>query len=375
MIVHAVGSDTPAARLEQLAVIRTRLGQAVPQRVVHYGGFLRGAALPFPDALVTPRPGLGWFLRPREIPRLEGFGRLIIHVWSPAAMNWALMFAETNGGAEPAAVVVDVDLSYPPAGLARWHTSCVGHGPPRFVCTSGLARRRLVESGVPVEDCVVIRDSVDFGALLRARETAQRSRFGLGPGDHVLLALPPTESGTGGYSAAWSAMLLDKLVAAVRLLISRQGREAGRLGWLVEACRHTHVARFAPAEIPLPELLALCDLVVFLPESDVPTTNLAWAMASGRPIVAAAVPAVSEFLGHAHNAWLTRPGDVKDATRRLLQALECPAESARQADLAKSQAFKVFSRQRMVEQYQRLYANLAAGQPFESGIVDAAVAS
>ncbi len=378
VVVHVIGADTPLARLEQLAVLRARLGQVVPQRVVHYGRWLEGPVLPSPDALVTPRPGLGWFVRPRAIPGLDGFGRVIFHVWSPAAMSWALMFAETmEGGAGPAlvAVAADVDLSSSPARLARWYAACEGRNPPRFVCPSGLARRRLIECGVPAEECVVIRDSVDFGALQRARETARRSRFGLGSDDRVLLALPPAEPGMGGYLAAWSAMLLDKLIERVRLLISRHGREAGRLSRLVEACRHGHVARFAPADTPLPELLALCDLVVFLPESDAPATNLSWAMASGRPIVASAVPAVSEFLAHGHNAWLARPGDPKDTTRRLVQALERPADSATQANLARSQAFKVFSRQRMVEQYHKLYENLAVGRPLAEGIVDAAVAS
>jgi len=378
VVVHAIGADTPLARLEQLAVVRARLGQAVPQRVVHYGGWLKGPNPPSPDALVTPRPGLGWFVRPRAIAGLEGFSRVILHVWSPAAIRWALMFAETmEDGAVPAAVVVivDADLSYPPARLARWYAACSSRNPPRFVCPSGLARRRLIECGVPTDDCVVIRDSVDFGVLQRARETARRSRLGFGPDDRVLLALPPAEPGMGGYLAAWSAMLLDKLVEGVRIVISGDGREAARLSRLVEACRHRHVARFARAETPLPELLALCDLVVFLPESDAPPTNLSWAMASGRPIVASAVPAVSEFLAHGHNAWLARPGDPKDTTRRLLQALERPADSAAQANLARSQAFKVFSRQRMVEQYHTLYENLAVGRPLAAGIVDAAVAA
>lgn len=376
VIVHAIGADTPIARLEQLAVLRVRLPPDLPQRVVHYGRVLSFAAAPRPDALVTPRPGLGWFVRPCGTWSLEGSRRVIIHVWSPAAMNWALMFAETDAACpDPPVVVADVDLSWPPGRLARWHTSHGAQCQPRFVCPSGTARRRLIECGVPPEDCVVIRDSVDFGALQRARETARRSRLGLDPGDRVLLALPPAEPNMGGYLAAWSAMLLEKLVVNTRLLIASHGRDAGRLRRLVEASRHTHVVRFAAEDAALTDLLALCDLVAFLPESDAPTTNLAWAMASGRPIVASAVPVVSEYLAHGQNAWLAQPGDPKDTTRRLLQALERPAESRRQAELTRSQAFKVFSRQRMVEQYERLYENLAAGRPLDAGIVDAALAT
>jgi glycosyltransferase involved in cell wall biosynthesis len=308
-----------------------------------------------PDTPVSPKGGRPPLDKARVLGGISGF--------------WTTVPSGRTGRASSAPRVRSTAISS--AGSATGSSSACCATRAGWL-RSATARRRLIEAGVSPEDCVVIRDSVDFGALQRARETARRSRLDLHPDDHVWLALPPAEPNTGGYLAAWSAMLLDKLVAGTRLVISSQGRDAGRLRRLVEVCRHTHVVRFAAADAALPELLALCDAVVFLPESDAPATNLAWAMASGRPIVASAVPAVSEFLAHGQNAWLVRPGDPKDTTRRLLQALERPADSHRQAELARSQAFKVFGRQRMVEQYQRLYENLAAGRALDAGLVDAA---
>jgi hypothetical protein len=59
----------------------------------------------------------------------------------------------------------------------------------------------------------------------------------------------------------------------------------------------------------------------------------------------------------------------------MLQALEQPEQSRRQAETARSQAFEVFGRQSMVEQYQRAYANLAAGRAAGEGIPDSAMVS
>ena len=108
------------------------------------------------------------------------------------------------------------------------------------------------------------------------------------------------------------------------------------------------------------ELVAAADLAVYLPISDAPVTGPAWAMMAGRPIVASAVPPVTELLEDGRSAWLCRPRDPHDAVRGMLNALEQPQVSARLAQAAGEKAAALFSPQRVLEQYGQAYAALAA---------------
>jgi glycosyltransferase involved in cell wall biosynthesis len=85
-------------------------------------------------------------------------------------------------------------------------------------------------------------------------------------------------------------------------------------------------------------------------------------MASGRPLVATHVPAVTELLTHGHNAWLCRPNDPHDAARWLLRALEQPEQAREQAEQARRDAAALVCRERMIEEYRRVYARLSASQ-------------
>ena len=102
-------------------------------------------------------------------------------------------------------------------------------------------------------------------------------------------------------------------------------------------------------------------------------TRLPWAMAAGVPIVASAVHCVTEMLADRHNAWLCKAGEPRLAARRILTALETPGQARELAALARTQAYEVFSRQRMIRQYEIAYENLIAGRSIASGIDDAAM--
>ena len=104
------------------------------------------------------------------------------------------------------------------------------------------------------------------------------------------------------------------------------------------------------------ELVELADIAVFLPAGDAPLAGLASAMATARPIIASDTPAVTEILEDGRGAWLCPPNKPLIAARLLLEALEHPEEARRRSAAAKARAREVYSVQRTLDQYARVYA-------------------
>lgn len=368
-VLHLLGPDTPSLRAD---ACRTLVSASVVERqsAVACGGLPPGR--PWPESLlrVSARPWRAWGREVRSVFRqaAQRARPVVVHAWSPGACGWALAIGQDAG----APVLIDCEFPHAGERLARWFTSKARAAPPSFVCPTARSMRRMLERGAPLSSIALIRDSVDFG-LLRGGASDARAALGAAPDSALVLALPPLGR-RAGFHAAWSAMLAQKVVAGVRLLIPGTGRETDALRHLARACRHEHTVHFAGDALGLPELMRAADLALFVPIGDTSTAAVAWAMAAGRPIVASAVPAVTELLAHGANAWLCRPADPRDTARRILNAIEETERSRRQADLARMQAYAVFGRQRMIEQYSAAWANLAGGRAVGEGVTDPALA-
>lgn len=377
-ILHIVARDTPSERLETLLALRARRDLARRQRVVQFGSAPQLAPkLRDMQRLLTP-VGFGW-LAGRSLGRLlPRDGRAILHVWSGRALGWCLaqlqaaLRTDRNPVAPAPTVVVDAEVTLDLRRLSAALT-CASAVPVHAICPTLVARQRAIAAGVAPQRLTVIRDSVEFAALRPEQRRRIRSELALGEGESAVLMLAPLRRGTGGLYGVWATLLLHQLRPTVRLVVPGGGREVQRLAYLVRTARHGHMARYPGTRWSLCELLIATDLAVYVPAGQAPVSTLAWAMAAARPIVASAVPATTELLVHGQNAWLARPNDPRDICRRLLEALESPEQSWRQAEQARTQAFGLFSRQRMLEQYRTAYANALAGRPLDTDIVDPAL--
>jgi hypothetical protein len=377
IVVHAVASDTPAEKLDVLRVLCGRGEGPVAREIVHVGaGAFRGEGIT-PRVRVHTPLGLAWLGMPPISAVAAADRPQVVHVWSWRALAWAApQFARGShtcrAGGESRHLLVETDLSPDPRKPARWRSSLRNEVDVHFVCPTLIAQRRLLQAGAQSDETVVIREAADFGAVKRARGAVVRAELGLSPADTIVLVLPPVLRTSGAFCATWATLVLQQVRANVRLVVPGRGREVRRIGRLADSVRLREAARFDGGRFTPAELLSAADLAVYTPPADAPVTGLVWAMAAGVPIVASAVPAVAELLAHGHNAWLCHADDPKDIARRMLQALEQPAESRRHAETARAQAFKAFGRQRVVEQYRRAYANLLAGRKVGEQIRDSA---
>jgi hypothetical protein len=126
--------------------------------------------------------------------------------------------------------------------------------------------------------------------------------------------------------------------------------------------------------VPFEDLCVAADALVLADVGDCSATAVAWAMAAGTPIIAPATYATTELLAHTLNAMLYKPGLTWRRTAvdicRLMLRLD---ETGKRTEVARGQAYEVFSLQRMVQQMRQVYVNLQAGSPPSREIRDPAI--
>jgi glycosyltransferase involved in cell wall biosynthesis len=256
-----------------------------------------------------------------------------------------------------------------------WRTLRAGGARLEMLCASRIAQRRLIEAGVPVDATAVVRPGVDFGELRQARQSAGREELGLPVHGPVLVMPSPPSRGGGQFVGVWAVAILRQIFPEVKLLIPGRSREADRIARLLgeiycpEAFLMTGY-RYSPSR-----LLALADAMIVPAVADIPTGWLAWAMAGGVPIVASAIPAVTEFIADRQNGFLCRPGESHTLAIRIRTVLESPDQMRQCAEVARGQAYDVFRAQQCVDQYTNAFTSLAEGRPALTAVHDAAIAT
>ncbi len=111
----------------------------------------------------------------------------------------------------------------------------------------------------------------------------------------------------------------------------------------------------------VPELLSQCDLFVHPSLEEGYPNAVLEAMAAGAPIVATAVGGTVEAITDGETGLLVPAADAQALERAMLRLLEDRVFAARLASQAASVARSRFDIGRVVERYQAIYAQLAAG--------------
>ena len=119
--------------------------------------------------------------------------------------------------------------------------------------------------------------------------------------------------------------------------------------------------------------MAAADALVITPRGDYPTTSIAWAFAAGATVVGTAVYAVAELVSHKLNGLLFKRTPQRRMVRLIIGALRDRASHAKLIEVARGQAYEIFSVSRYVDQHLRLWDNVLSGAPPADGIIDSAM--
>ena len=290
----------------------------------------------------------------------------IVHAWGVQAAA-ACRLADRR-------IPIVLSLSQPGLDDAgyRWVQTLSSEGPLGVACESGVVRRRLVEHGLDIERCAVIRPAVDFSLLNRVGRADRRAALGVDADTSVLLAGSPHVKGNSLTDSVWAGAIAGLQIPGLTLIIPGRSREQARARHLARSQPSLVRCIFTDDAYSLPELLAISNMMVVPADRDVATTSIAWAMAAGLVVVGSAVPSITEMIVHRNNGLLVKPGEVFDFARRVVEGLEDADLAGKLREEARSQAFQVFGLRRFVDQFQTLYVNLlqsgrAGGCPDSSG--------
>src|SRR5437660_787554 len=104
--------------------------------------------------------------------------------------NVRYMCGRKLSGSEPELQVSPITPT--PVRDIRWLRSAMHYRDINVVCPTDTVRRRLVERGVPIDRCHLLRPGVSFAKAKRRRNETLRAELGISPGDRITLA--PGES-------------------------------------------------------------------------------------------------------------------------------------------------------------------------------------
>lgn len=319
-----------------LKAARRRLGQDVQLLPQRFG------------LAVSIAPPLRRLVRQRRVTLLHAWGRL-----SATASRMACPQL-------PLCVTIQRYASH--AKLTKWLSTLSDHPRLVLVASSGTLRRALLAAGADPQRCALIRPAIDFVRLSQARRPAIRRELALPDGAPTLLTpAPPTRPG-GHYYALWAAGLLQQLLNDLRIILPGASPQRHRLLRFAENFNRRQMVLAPPHDRHFADLLAAADVLLAPAVGNVPTNALAWAMAAGLPIVASAVPAITEIITSGRNGLLARPATTMELTAHVLSLFHDQQLRRRLTDAARNHAHQLFSPAHCLQNYLRLYNNLLSGR-------------
>src|SRR5207302_1155956 len=111
----------------------------------------------------------------------------------------------------------------------------------------------------------------------------------------------------------------------------------------------------------IPGFLASLDVAVLPSWSEAMSNALLEYMAAARPIVATAVGAAPQLIEPGKHGLLVPPGDAGLLAAAIRVLLEAPRQAATMAAAARRRVRQRYSRQRMVERFERFFGDLVFG--------------
>jgi glycosyltransferase involved in cell wall biosynthesis len=276
----------------------------------------------------------------------------VVHAWGGRALTVAAL-----GGTAKSPVVFS-PASATPLRTVQWLRAVMSYRRVEVVCPTSTMHRKLVERGVPLERCHLVRPGVEFNRIKRRRDPALRERLGLNDDDHVLLATGESTHAAAHRDAAWATTILHVADPKYKLLAWGRGTSVASVehfgrNVMPDALRVAE--QRLGRRVEFEELLPASDTIVVTARAPVTTLPIAIAMAAALPIVATVTPTVAELLEDRHTALMTAPGKPRLFARRVLDLIEDSSAQWTLSDMARTEAYEYFAFTRFVNQVRSVY--------------------
>ncbi|NOX58765.1 MAG: glycosyltransferase [Planctomycetes bacterium] len=292
----------------------------------------------------------------------------IIHAWGAPAATASR--AALPDSAPIVTTVFDPGLAQP---FVRMLLAAQQSGNLAVACSTERVRRRMVEQGIDFDACAVIRPGVNFKTIGAVDRNKVRAELGI-PHDSLVAITPDPPSQRGCHrTALWSVLMRTHLGGDTRLIVPGRSSTTADLRRFAACSENPPAVIFACEGRRFEELLPATDVLIYAAIEDVSTTAIAWAMASSVTIVSPATYCVAEMLANDLNAILFKAEDYWTRRgRQICAKLDSAKDASKIREVARGQAYEVFSLRRTVDQHRQLYENLLNQDPPATNITDAA---
>lgn len=232
----------------------------------------------------------------------------------------------------------------------------------RVVGVGSEVRRVLIDKeGFPAGRVEVVSNGIDLSSYADegSDREAVRREIGIHPGDLVIAQVArmvPIKDHATAIRA------LEHLVGGhrdARLIIIGDGPEAGSIGAMIRDRGLDAHVRMLGRRWDVPRLLGAADLALLTSVSEGIPLSLIEAMAAGLPVVSTDVGGVPEVVLDGETGLLAPSGDDGALAGHLLRLAQDQGLRKRLGRAGRVRAFEMFSEDRMVAEYDRMYREVA----------------
>jgi glycosyltransferase involved in cell wall biosynthesis len=229
-----------------------------------------------------------------------------------------------------------------------------------FITGSGFARRQLCKVlNLPETKVVNIPNTIIRRPLVEARQHIQH-RLGLDDKNLILGSVGLLEK-RKGYEYLIDAFALVKQVSeefnTVKLIIEGSGKEESRLRDLASYHGLENDILFLANEPNIFDIINVLDIFILpsVDNEDFPNVILE-AMSLGKPVIGTRLAGISEQISHMETGLVVTPGDAKALSEAILFLLQDRKRRVRMGIAGQERFHKVFSYEKIIERYRKLYA-------------------
>lgn len=285
----------------------------------------------------------------------------LIHAWGADALRLAAL-----AGGKPILYSPD---RFPSRYDTRWLRAVMGVRDVQVLASTQTMHRTLVQRGVPIERCHLVRPGVDFSRINRRRNDQLRDKLGFDSDAVIILACGECLRGANQNATILAATVLNMYDARYKLLVWERGPMTESAKRFASLMLPRNFIRFSGKwlgrDLTYEQLLPLADLVMVTADAPIPTLSIAISMAAALPIIATVTPTVAELLEDHHTALMVPESRSRLLARRVLALRDDPQLQWSICDAARTEAYEYFSMTRFVKQMKAVYEQAAAGEQVE----------